>query len=37
LSCVAGIAQMVKKPCSFKRGTFMLLGDVKFIALRRLR
>ena len=34
-SCVAGIAQMVKKPCSFERGTFILLGDVKFIALQR--
>ena len=34
-SCVAGIAQMVKKPCSFETGTFILLGDVKFIALRR--
>jgi hypothetical protein len=28
---------MVKKPCSFERGTFILLGDVKFIALRRFR
>ena len=24
---------MVKKPCSFETGTFILLGDVKFIAL----
>ena len=34
-SCVTGITQMVKKPYSFERGTFILLGDVKFIALRR--
>ena len=34
-SCVTRIAQMVNKPCSFERGTFILLGDVKFIALRR--
>jgi hypothetical protein len=35
LSCVAGIAQMVNKLCSFERGMFILLGDVKFIALQR--
>jgi hypothetical protein len=34
-SCVTGIATMVNKPSSFERGTFILLGDVKFIALQR--
>jgi hypothetical protein len=33
--CVMGIAQMWNKPCSFKRGMFILLGDVKFIVLQR--
>jgi hypothetical protein len=34
LLCVTGIAQIVNKPCSFKKGTFiLLLGNVKFIAL----
>jgi hypothetical protein len=33
LLCVAGIAAMVNKPSSFQRGTFILLGHVKFIAL----
>jgi hypothetical protein len=33
----AGIAATVNKPSSFERRTFILLGDVKFIALQLLR
>ena len=33
--CVTGVAHMVNKPCSFERGTFILLGNVKFIAMQR--